>query len=428
MPLDPRAAAARAVAGVLEGRSLSASLPPQLEQVAPRDRGLAQELAYGTLRHAPRLQGLLQQLLSRPLKERDRDVQALLLIGLYQLEHTRVPAHAAVNATVAATRTVGKPWARGLTNAVLRRFQREREQLLAGLTAAAAASHPRWLYQALQQQWPAQVADIIAANNGAPPMTLRVNLQKVSRERYLELLAEHDMAATAGGLSPAALRLEQPCDVRRLPGFDQGLASVQDEAAQLAAPLLAPEPGDRVLDACAAPGGKACHILERQPELAGMVAADASADRLLKVRENLARLGLEATLQVMDATAPPPGLGTFDRILADVPCSASGVLRRHPDAKLLRRRDDIAGFAATQVRLLEGLWPLLRPGGRLLYVTCSVLAEENSAVIDTFLRHAPDATAAPLAVTWGEAVDRGRQLLPETDGGDGLFYALLQKQ
>lgn len=427
MPLDARAAAARAVTGVLEGRSLTAALPPLLEQVTPRDRGLVQELAYGTLRHGPKLQGLARQLLSRPLKDRDRDVMALLLTGLYQLEHTRVPAHAAVDATVAATRALKKPWAKGLTNAVLRRFQREREGLLAALPAAAAASHPEWLYQALQRQWPGQAAGILTANNSPPPMTLRVNLDKTSRERYLELLAETGVVASAGPLSPAAVRLEQPCDVRQLPGFAGGLASVQDEAAQLAAPLLAVEPGQRALDACAAPGGKACHLLEHQPELAQLVAADSSAERLLRVEENLARLGLEATLQTLDAAAPPADLGAFDRILADVPCSASGVLRRHPDIKLLRRQADIAGFAATQIRLLNGLWPLLRPLGRLLYVTCSVLEEENDEVIGAFLGHAPDATVRPLGGAWGEPTAHGRQLLPEVGGGDGLFYALLQK-
>ena len=429
MTLDTRAAAARVLAEVLAGRSLNQALPALLTQVAERDRGLLQQLCYGSLRHAPRLQALLGQLLDKPLRERDRDIQGLLWCGLLQLDGTRIPDHAAVAATVDGARALKKNWAGGLVNAVLRRYQRERVALLAALDAAAAASHPRWLYDTLQRQWPQAAATIIEANNAQPPMCLRVNARLQTRDAYLAQLSAAGIAARPGALNPQAVVLEQAVDVGALPGFHSGLVSVQDEAAQLAAALLQAAPGHHVLDACAAPGGKTCHILELQAQLAGLTAMDVDAARLEKVADNLRRNGLEAQLLEGDASAPPAHLAQrqFDRILVDAPCSASGVIRRHPDVKLLRRATDIAALAARQLAILRGLWPLLRPGGHLLYATCSVLEEENSRVVQQFLSATADAVAQPLRVDWGESVPGGRQLLPSVDGPDGLFYALLGK-
>ena len=429
MALDTRAAAARVLGEVLAGHSLNQALPPWLTRVSERDRGLLQQLCYGTLRHGPRLQAMLNQLLDKPLRDKDRDVQGLLLCGLYQLDNTRIPDHAAVAATVGATRALKKHWAKRLANAVLRRYLREREQLAQTLDAAANACHPPWLYQKLQTQWPAAAATIIEANNQQPPMTLRVNSRHLSREEYLTALTDQGIGARAGEISPQSIILTQPLDVLELPGFAAGQASVQDEAAQIAALLLQSAPGERVLDACAAPGGKTCHLLELQPQLAEVVAMDVDEQRLQKVSENLQRLGLAATLLVGDATRPPAQLeaASFDRILVDAPCSASGVIRRHPDVKLLRRETDIAPLADQQLRILQGLWPLLKAGGTLLYATCSVLDEENSQVVQRFLAAQEDAGICVDKVDWGEATRYGRQLLPSPTGTDGLFYARLGK-
>lgn len=429
MASDTRAVAARAIGEVLSGKSLNQVLPGALAAVAPRDRGLLQQLCYGTLRQAPRLQALLAKLLDKPLRDRDHDVQGLLLCGLYQLEDTRIPDHAAVSASVAATAELHKHWARGMTNAVLRRFLRERDQLAAELDEAAALAHPAWLLQALQAQWPDHWQGVVAANNGQPPMTLRVNSLRTNREQYLAELAAAGMGARPGSLSPQAVYLDSPCDVEALPGFAEGHVSVQDEAAQLAAAALDAQPGDRVLDACAAPGGKSGHILEAQPALGELVAMDIDGQRLARVAENMDRLQLAARLVEGDGASPPGSLApaSFDRILVDAPCSASGVIRRHPDVKVLRREKDIAKFARQQVDILAGLWPLLKPGGRLLYVTCSVLSGENTGVVRQHLQKHPDAEVFALDLDWGEATPVGRQLLPAVDGSDGLFYAILGK-
>lgn len=429
MAMDTRAAAAKILADVLAGKSLNQALPNYIEKVAPRDRGLLQQLCYGTLRQAPRLQGLLTQLLDKPLRDKDRDIQGLLLCGLYQLEDTRIPDHAAVSATVGATKVLKKPWARGMSNAVLRRFLRERGALIAALAPAALAAHPQWLFDCLQQQWPSQTESIVAANNTQPPMTLRVNNAKGSRENYLARLKDTGIEATAGCISPHAIYLLQPVDVAELPGFSEGDVSVQDEAAQMAALLLDAQPKDRVLDACAAPGGKTCHVLETQSQLGEMVAMDIDATRLAKVAENLTRLGLKARLSCADAAtlAEQWDDGTFDRILVDAPCSASGVIRRHPDVKLLRRETDSAALGKRQLEILNGLWALLRPNGRLLYATCSILEEENSAVVASFLDTTPDAERVQITAGWGHDSAFGRQLLPSSGGPDGLFYALLTK-
>lgn len=429
MPLDVRAAAAAVIGDVLGGASLNQVLAPRLDQVRPADRGLLQQLCYGTLREGPRLQALLKLLLEKPLRGKDRDVQALLLCGLYQLDHTRVPDHAAVAATVEASRVMKKQWAGGLANAVLRRYLREREQLAQSLDPAAAAGYPPWLYGKILTQWPHDSAAILDAGNQQPPMTLRTNARQVGASDFLARLRDLDVEASPGALSPYAIRLAQPMDVLELPGFAEGQVSVQDEAAQMAATLLQAAAGERVLDACAAPGGKTCHLLELQPDLAELVAMDVHASRLEKVAQNLRRLGLRATLLTGDAAHPPAVLTphSFDRILADVPCSASGVIRRHPDIKLLRRESDIPALAQLQGEILRGLWPLLKPGGTLLYATCSILDEENSRVVRQFLATQSDAQLLDTVAAWGTPAESGRQLLPSAGGTDGMFYALLGK-
>ncbi len=427
---DCRAAAATALAAVLAGDSLAEVLPAQLEQVKERDRALLQQLCYGSLRAWARLDALGQDLLDKPLRNKDRDLRALLVVGLYQLSETRIPDHAAVSSTVAATRDLGKTWARGMLNAVLRRFQREQDNLLAALAPAAGAAHPEWLYRRLLRDWGDAAPAIMAANTARPPMTLRVNRRQGSPADYARRLQAADIACHPGALGPESLYLEQPVDVALLPGFAQGAASVQDEAAQLAAGLLGAEPGERVLDACAAPGGKTCHLLELQPALAELIALDIDAPRLQRVGENLSRLGLAATLLQADAALPPAELeaASFQRILVDAPCSATGVIRRHPDIMLLRREGDIAQLARRQGAILAGLWPLLAPGGTLLYVTCSVLDAENSAVIADFLATTDDAEELPIDGQWGQPRSHGRQLLPAQDGPDGLYFARLVRR
>ncbi|AIZ34906.1 16S rRNA (cytosine(967)-C(5))-methyltransferase RsmB [Pseudomonas sp. K1(2024)] len=430
--MNPRLAAARALAAVLSGKaSLNSSLPAQLDKVEDRDRGLTQDLAFGTARWQPRLDLLAAQLLQKPFKAADADVQALLLVGLYQLFYTRIPAHAAIGETVGCADKLKKPWAKGLLNAVLRRAQREGEALLADLERdpVVRTAHPRWLQKALKAFWPQQWEAICAANNAHPPMILRVNRRHHSRDAYLALLEAAGIGASACRYSRDGIVLDAACDVRDLPGFAEGWVSVQDEAAQLSADLLELAPGQRVLDACCAPGGKTCHLLEAEPGLAQMVAIDLEAKRLARVRDNLERLQLDAELIACDArdTASWWDGQPFQRILLDAPCSATGVIRRHPDIKLTRQADDIAALAALQGELLDALWPTLEVGGMLLYATCSSLPTENTDVIDAFLARTPGARELDLATEAGVRQPHGRQLLAQEGGHDGFYYAKLIK-
>ncbi|MBK9131800.1 MAG: 16S rRNA (cytosine(967)-C(5))-methyltransferase RsmB [Gammaproteobacteria bacterium] len=431
--MDARSAAIAALVEVFAaGRSLGVSLPPALLEVAdPRDRALAQDLCYGVLRWWPRLEAVAAVLVRRPLKGRDTDLHCVILAALYQLIHTRIPPHAAVDEAVSLVVGLGKPWARGLVNAVLRRFQRERQAILAQVDRdeATALAHPRWLFDRIRAAWPDDWRRIAQSNNERPPMCLRVNRLRGGRDDYLHELAAAGIAAAVHPHGTEALVIERPVDVERLPGFSTGRVSVQDAAAQLAAGLLAARPGERILDACAAPGGKTAHILERQPELEALVALDRDAARLQRVRENLARLDLAATLVNGDAGAPEDWWDRhpFDRILLDAPCSGSGVIRRHPDIKRLRRDTDIAPLVAQQERLLEAAWTMLKAGGVLLYSTCSIIPEENDGQIARFLARHSDAVARRLEARWGRAVSAGRQILPGEDGMDGFYYACMDK-
>jgi len=430
--MNPRLAAARALAAVLSGKaSLNSSLPAQLDKVDERDRGLTQDLAFGTARWQPRLDLLAAQLLQKPFKAADADVQALLLVGLYQLFYTRIPAHAAIGETVGCADKLKKPWAKGLLNAVLRRAQREGEALLSDMARdpVVRTAHPRWLQKSLKAFWPEQWEAICAANNAHPPMILRVNRRHHSRDAYLALLAEAGIGASACQYSRDGIVLTEACDVRGLPGFAEGWVSVQDEAAQLSADLLELAPGQRVLDACCAPGGKTCHLLEAEAGLAHLVAIDLEAKRLTRVRENLDRLQLDAELIACDArdTASWWDGKPFQRILLDAPCSATGVIRRHPDIKLTRQADDIPALAALQGELLDALWPTLEVGGMLLYATCSSLPTENTEVIGAFLARTPGARELDLATEAGLRQPHGRQLLAQEGGHDGFYYAKLIK-
>ncbi len=430
--MNTRVAAARAVAALLrqEG-SLATLLPPLSAQVAERDRALLQEICFGTARWYPRLELVLQHLLQKPLREKDFDIQALLACGLYQLDYLNTPSHAVLNESVAAATRLKKPWAKGLINAVLRNAERQRDAINAALAenTTYASAHPQWLLDELTNAWPQHWQDIVTGNNQRPPMCLRVNRQHGDRDSALQALAAADIEARPAPFAETGIYLERPAAVEALPGFGAGDMSVQDEAAQLAAQLLDPQPGERILDACAAPGGKTCHLLERQPALAGLIALDSDPARLARVRENLERLQLRAELiaaEAQDVDTWWDG-SSFDCILLDAPCSATGVIRRHPDIKLLRRASDIEPLARLQGLLLQRLWQTLKPGGTLLYATCSVLPAENDAVIRDFLARQPDASNPVIEAPWGLATRCGRQLLPTGDSHDGFYYAVLRK-
>lgn len=410
--------AAGALEEVLAGAALHQVLPRRLQQLeTPGERGALQDIVYGSLRHLGRLDAWLEALLERPLT--DPELGWLLRVALYQLAYTRAPAHAVVHNAVTAA---GEGWRRGLANAVLRNFQRRRAELekLADEQPRARWSHPDWWIAKLQAEHPAHWQGILEASQQHPPFTLRVNCRHGDVASYLQRLAEAGLPARQTG--PDAVTLDKAVPVHMLPGFDAGDVSVQDAGAQWAARLLDAQPGERILDACAAPGGKTGHVLERADVI--LTAVDADVARLARVEENLNRLQLSATLIQGDAAQPETWWDgrPFDRILADVPCSASGVVRRNPDIKWLRRPDDIAQFAAQQVVMLEALWRLLAPGGTLLYATCSVFNEENDEQVRAFLaRHAGDAERCPLP----EPLSDG-SLLPAAEH-DGFFYALLRK-
>ncbi len=397
----------------------------------PSDQGLYAELCYGTLRQAPQLNLILGQLLQKKLKPQNTDVKALLLLGLYQLRFTRIPDHAALNQTVEAVNGLGKNWARGLTNAVLRNYLRQKEQIESQLASDIEfrTSLPRWMVERWQQAWPEKLDQIVETANQYPPMCLRVNLGRHQREDYFHELGNAGIEAQPGQMSASSVKLSQPVAVSALPGFFEGSCSVQDEAAQLCAPLLELRSGLRVLDACAAPGGKTGHLLESCPDIELQV-MDNSAKRLQDVQSNLERLGFQASLSAADAAATDKWWDKqpFDRILLDAPCSGTGVIRRHPDIKVLRRPADIQSFQQQQMRLLEGLWPTLAENGLLLYVTCSIMPDENEMQIEQFMARHPDAGVKPINADWGIGLSLGRQLLPGDQGADGFYFALLQKR
>lgn len=427
--MNTRLMAAKVLSRVLQdGQSLTTALEPVLKTIdSQKDQAFVQAICYGVCRQYHRLDFILNQLIDKPLK--DTEIKALVLVGLYQIAFMRVKPHAAVSETVLAANK--KPWAKSLVNALLRRYLREQEILenLANASASAAVSHPDWLIERIQQDWSKFAAQILHENNQPPPMVLRVNLARTSREQYLQSLAAQGITGNVVNFCPSAIVLNKPFAVDYLPAFSQGWVSVQDTAAQLAAGLLNMQAGQRVLDMCAAPGGKTAHIIESQPLLKELVAVDIDADRMRRVQENCQRLQLSPTLIVGDAAQPETWWDgqLFDRILIDAPCSALGVIRRHPDIKLLRRAEDIAVLQTLQRDILNVAWSLLVSGGVLLYATCSVLKQENAQQIQDFLATHSDALELPIVADWGIAAAHGRQILTGMAAMDGFYYARLVK-
>ena len=428
--MNLRAQAAELVAAVIQdGRSLNDVLPEATQAIADgRDRALLKELVYGSLRHHRRLSALRDRLLSQPLQHPQGKLAQLLIVGLYQQLYTRVPAHAAVADTVNAVADIGEERARGLVNAILRNGQRKADALLVEIDRdwGLKHSHPEWLVSALKKAFGRDTDAILTANNTPAPMTLRVNRRRGDVASYQAVLAALDIQTRLHNEAHDALILDAPLDVQQLPGFADGAVSVQDAAAQLAADYLDVQPGLRVLDACCAPGGKTAHLLEREPSLK-LLALDSDVTRLQRVRETLTRLQLQADVKVADAGAVDSWWDkqAFDRILLDAPCSGTGVIRRHPDIKWLRRERDIPTLAAQQLQLLRALWPTLAPGGKLLYATCSSLPAENAEVIRAFLAMQSDAQVQTLPGQTEETL--GRVIKPGEAGMDGFYYALLIK-
>lgn len=455
--LSPRANAVKIVQDCIEsGLSLSSLLPRYLEQIKPDSRPLAQEISFGVLRWYFRLEPLLAQMLSKPLRGKKKTIHYLLLTGLYQLNYLDKADYAVVTETVNACDELQQSWAKGLVNAILRRFLREKDTLLAALEASYSSrfAYPEWLISSIKKSWKnnsRSIESILDAGNQRPPMTLRVN-QRFDFDDYLQRLMASDIAfsrpmMSAQGYSAHTVVLDKPVAVEKLPLFSEGAVSVQDGAPQLAASLLAPMPGERILDACAAPGGKTMHLFEQQAQLAKVVALDVSSERLKRVEENSLRLKIPSEkLELMTADASTQDWWDgqlFDRILLDAPCSATGVIRRHPDIKILRRADDIAALTQLQAKILNNLWLMLKPGGVLLYATCSILREENDYQVLSFINNLSnslldsslhpslqvcDASEIVIEAEWGTAMPVGRQILPGEQSMDGFYYALLRKE
>jgi 16S rRNA (cytosine967-C5)-methyltransferase len=403
------------------------SLDRVLREASPteQDRTLIHELTIGATRHFFSLSEEVSSRLSAPLKTRDSIVLCLLLIGAYQLRHTRIPNYAAVNETVAATRQIGRPWARGLVNQVLRRIGSE--PALSSNSEQARFDHPQWLIDLIRQDYPDRWTEILAANQTRAPLSLRVNLSRTTRAAFLDMLATQGVSAHCGETDECVV-LTSPRPTAAIPGLAAGLASVQDVGAMRAADLLRPVADERVLDACAAPGGKAMHLLERTRGIR-LTAIDIDAERCELIRNECARLDFAPTVVGGDAAhldwwdRKP-----FARVLLDVPCSGTGTLRRHPDIKLLKHASDIDQYQSIQMDLLHNLWRVIDTGGHILYCTCSILSRENDQVIDRFLQWTPTAAVETIEADWGIATRHGRQIVPRPDGADGFYFSLLTKQ
>lgn len=433
-PVNSRFIALKICLSVIEeGRSLSQALPEGLAQFSDRrERNFTQNLVLGTLRWQLRLEAIRSHLLKKNLKNKDEDINQLILLGLYQILYMDTPEHAAVSETVALVAKLKKPWAKALLNGVLRSFLREKKSICAevDLKPAFRHAHPQWMVRELRKAYPEAWEQVLMANNEIAPLTLRVNTRQQSREALLLKLAEVEIAAEPHPVAPQGIVLLQGVDITSLPTYETGGFSVQDPAAQQAANILMPQPGERILDACAAPGGKTTHLLELSDNQARVFALEKEPERLERLAENLHRLELKAEYQAGDASQPDSWWDgeLFDKILLDAPCSATGIIRRHPDIKWHRTEEDIDAVVATQTAILQALWPLLKVGGKLLYATCSILPHENTRQMQSFLSQEPSAKELPIEATWGEASETpGRQILPGTFGMDGFFYCLLEK-
>jgi 16S rRNA (cytosine967-C5)-methyltransferase len=435
---DTRALSALLVYEVcISQKSLNTLLPLTSHQVDEKDRALLQEIVFGTCRWLLWLKTLYQPLLSKPVHRNDFLIECLLCVGLYQLLFTRIPAHACLNETVEAAEKLGLSRFKGLVNALLRQVSQQEIDIDDHETreAMTSLSHPQWLQDKLKHNWPEQWLNILEQNNQHPPMALRINpcfypadSNKPLQETYLEKLNAQDSQAKVSLISPYGVILESACSVQGLPDFSEGGVSVQDEAAQLSSELLDLKPNLRVLDACAAPGGKTCSMLEKEPSLS-VIALDSDAKRAERIEENLSRLKLKAEIKIAQAEDLAEWWDGvyFDRILLDAPCSATGVIRRHPDIKLLRQEGDIKQLAELQFKLITTLWETLAPGGLMLYATCSVFSQENSRIIERFLKQTVDAKLIPIEANWGHNTGFGTQLFPVKDSHDGFFYARIQK-
>ena len=418
---NPRTTAAKILQSVIyKGESLS----PALQDV---DDPLVRDLCYGSLRWHEPLSALLNELLTKQLKKKDKDVECLIRVGLYQIIYQKTPDHAAVGETVSALKGLKKPWAKKLVNAVLRNYLRGQEKLQKIIQSQYPAkfAFPQWLLDEVKKAWPENWQDILNASNQRAPMTLRVNLTHQSRDEYLEKLQALDVEATKLEGVKTAICLAKPCNVFDLPGFEQGDVSVQDGAAQLASILLDCKDGMRVLDACAAPGGKTGHILESAKDL-DVIAVDNSETRLMRVTQNLQRLKLDAKVVVSDVleTENYAKDKLFDRILLDAPCSATGVIRRHPDIKVLRRLSDIVELQKLQSKMLDALWKKLKPEGVLLYATCSILPQENEQQVSAFVERHDDVEV--LAIDGAQGL--GRQVFPGEKLMDGFYFSKLKNR
>jgi 16S rRNA (cytosine967-C5)-methyltransferase len=427
MAMNLRALAAKVVFQVLEkGISLSVALPDQQRHIeSGKDKALLAELCYGVMRHLPQIDKQVSDCMSKPLKGKQRIVHQLLLVGCYQLYFTRIPSHAAISETAEACRQLKFEGMVKVVNGVLRTIQRQ-EKPLATDNDTLTHNTPAWIIKRLKDAYPENWQEIIEQSHQRPPMWLRNNQQSQTRDAYLSALADIEVEASAGSSSDAIL-LASPRDVMQLPGFETGSASVQDGAAQWAATILAPQGNELVLDACAAPGGKTCHLLELAPNIQ-LVAVDNDAKRLERVQQNLDRLSLKAELIHGDAADIDSWWqgDKFDRILLDAPCSATGVIRRHPDIKWLRKNDDIEELAALQSQIVDHCWKWLKSGGTLLYATCSILPQENKDQISAFLQRTPDATLVPIEQQPNPS-DVGWQIVPGQENMDGFYYARLVK-
>lgn len=423
MSSNPRLCAVKACSLVVsEGMSLPSALSQSTPELSPIDKGFCQELAFGMLRFYHGYQQLLSQWLDKPIK--DTEVELIIISGLYQLEHMRTPNHAATNETVKLAKKLKKNWAMKLINALLRRWVRESEASTE-VASPKQTSHPKWLEDKITKSWSDYADTILQANNQKPPFQLRINANKISRDDYIKLLSEKEITYQEYENIPSAIQLEKALDVNQLPGFYHGLVSVQSYAAQWAGYLLDVTNDMTILDTCAAPGGKTMHILELAPK-AKVTAMDIEEDRLAKVQENLTRIKAKAKLLVGDVTDFIDE-NQYDRILLDAPCSATGVISRHPDIKLLRRASDIKALAEIQAQAINHVWNMLKPNGILLYATCSVLPEENDQIISAFVDSHADAQLITIDEPIGIATQYGRQLLPGVHGADGFYYAKIKK-
>lgn len=433
MAANLRALAARCTFAVIDkGRSLADELPQQIAKVDNKDKGLLQELCYGVLRHLPELEHNVRQFIKKPLTGKQRVGHFLLLVGVYQIKYTRIPDHAAFNETVSACKPLKCEHLKGVVNGILRNFQRHQtnedgNDTSKELPLPVAFNHPSWFIKKVQAAYPDKWQSILNANMQRPPMWLRVNQQHNQLEHYLTLLNQVDIEYTLIDKLSSAICLKTAVDVNKLPGFSEGWVSIQDGAAQQAARLLDCQPDDNVLDCCAAPGGKTCHILELTPDIEAMTAIDVEAPRLERVKENLQRLNLKAKVIAADAASTETWWDgkLYDRILLDAPCSGTGVIRRHPDIKWLRKKDDISVLTQLQQSILKSIWSLLKPGGTLLYATCSILPEENSEQIQQFISENSDAELMKMPETLNTI---GWQILPDHHDMDGFYYAKLLKK